>query len=79
VEPPAWTTLPNVGAADRGRHWAQRQVVNDAWEIAYDRKSWRALYTTRGRSSVPVSESEFATEKLVCCVAIPDGENASSI
>jgi len=20
-----WTTLPNVGATDRGRHWAQRQ------------------------------------------------------
>jgi len=25
VEAPARTTLPNVGAADRGRHWAQRQ------------------------------------------------------
>ena len=25
VEAPAWTTLPNLGAADRGRHWAQRQ------------------------------------------------------
>ena len=22
---PCETTLPNVGAADRGRHWAQRQ------------------------------------------------------
>jgi len=25
VEAPARTTMPNVGAADRGRHWAQRQ------------------------------------------------------
>ena len=25
VEAPARTTLPNVGAADRGRHWAQRE------------------------------------------------------
>jgi len=44
VEAPAWTTLPNVGAADRGRHWAQYNA-NDAWRIGQDRKS-----------SVPVSE-----------------------
>ena len=25
VEAPARTTLPNVGAADRGQHWAERQ------------------------------------------------------
>jgi len=41
VEAPARTTLPNVGAADRGRHGLN---ANDAWRIAHDRKSWRALY-----------------------------------
>jgi len=37
VEAPARTTLPNVGAADRGRHWAQRQRRLE--DRIYDRKS----------------------------------------
>ena len=47
VEAPAWTTLPNVGAADRGRHWLN---ANDAWRIARDRKSWRALRPATGQA-----------------------------
>jgi len=50
---PAWTTLPNVGAADRG--WTGLNA-NDAWRIAHDRKSWRALRPVAGQAFQWVSE-----------------------
>jgi len=50
---PAWTTLPNVGAADRG--WTGLNA-NDAWRIAHDRKSWRALRPVVGQAFQWVSE-----------------------
>ena len=52
MEAPARTTLPNVGAADRRRHWAQRQrrLEDRTWPQALEGA------TTRGRSSVPLTD-----------------------
>ena len=51
VEAPAKTTLPNVGAADRGQHWAQRQrrLEDRTWPQVLEGA------TTSGRSSVPLT------------------------
>jgi len=53
VEAPARATLPNVGAADRGRHWAQRQrrLKDRTWP-----QVWGGGATTRGRSSVLLTD-----------------------
>ena len=50
---PQIQTLPNMGAADRGRHLAQlqRRLEDRTWPQVLE-----GATTTRGRSSVPVSE-----------------------
>ena len=44
--------VPNVGAADRGRHWAQRQrrLKDRTWPQVLEGA------TTRGRSSIPLTD-----------------------
>ena len=58
VEAPARTTLPNVDAADRGPHWAQRQR-------RLEDRTWPQVLegATRGRSSVPLTD--WLTDILV--------------
>ena len=46
----------SMGAADRGRHMGSTPNTDDAWRIAHDRKSWRALRPVRYRSSVPLTD-----------------------
>jgi len=52
VEAPARMTLLNVGAADRGRHWAQRQrrLEDRTWQQVLEGAM------TRGWSSVPLTD-----------------------